>query len=159
MSLVQFRSGQRLTAALLNAMVDEINAIDSSWLDANILLTASSVNPTNYTPTCTYKQIGKTTTALFQITAGGAFTAGTGTYSISTPVIGVPSQGTSGYVRMFDSSAGFAHFGRVALNTTTTFGIQSTATFGGTLSNVGNTFPWVWAAGDIMDGIIIFETP
>lgn len=136
-----------------------IHGLTDAWTSYTPILTAATVNPTNYTGTARWIGSNKFGLMQFQVTAGAAFTAGTGTYSISLPVTAQTALAvTAGAVRLFDSSTGNAILGaRPAVNTATTFGLQATGTYAGALSNIGSAFPWVWAASDIIDGFIVFE--
>lgn len=121
-------------------------------------ITGSVTNPTNYTASGRYVQIGKLCLAMFNITAGASFTAGSGTYTISLPVSARVFAVTAGSARIYDASTGNAHLGvRPALVGANTLGIQYTATHGGSLSTVGAAGPWTWASGDIIDGFLIYE--
>jgi len=127
----------------------------SQWTTGSPALTGSGGNPTGYTSSSRWTRNGSTVIMLFTIVMGAV--PGAGNYSISLPVTAFNTGSTSGTVRLFDSSTGNAHFGRLATNTTTTLGLQVTLAFGGGLANVGAATPWVWAAGDIIDGFIIYE--
>lgn len=138
---------------------DEYETMTAAWTSYTPVLTASSVNPTNYSSTGRWTEIGMTIIYHFQINAITSFTAGTGTYSISLPVNALLAfSGTSGTARLFDSSTGNAHVAtRVAANSATTLGIQTTLTYAGALTNVAATVPWTWAVNDIIDGWLIYE--
>jgi hypothetical protein len=101
--------------------------------------------------------MGSTLFVSFAVTAGGAFTAGSGDYAVSLPLT-VLAGSTAGSARLFDSSTGNAYVGaRVAATTGTTVGFQITPTFLGALGNVAHIFPWTWATGDIIDGFVTCE--
>lgn len=133
-------------------------AFGGAWTAYTPTLTAST-SPTNYTGTGRYKKVGRILVMNFQFTAGASFTAGSGTYGVSTPVPVVVSAITQGSARLYDSSTGNAILGaRVATFNSSSIVFQTTTTYAGTLTNVGNAVPWTWATGDIIDGFAILES-
>ena len=143
----------------------------TDWVDITVgsptsytpVLTAASTNPVlgaGAVQSGRFIQVGKLVTYWFQITFGTTGqAAGSGIYSIALPAAAVApiTQGiAAGAIRLYDSSTGNVHIGaRAAVNSTTTLGIQYSAA--GIIANVGNAAPWVWAAGDIIDGFITYE--
>lgn len=129
------------------------------WAAFTPVLTASTTNPTGYTAAGRWCQIGKLVRYVFTVTAGGGFTPGSGTYSLSLPTDAATTLLlTAGSARLYDSSTGNAHVGvRVAVATSTTLQLQTVLAFGGNLTNVVHSIPWTWASSDIIDGYIDYE--
>jgi len=134
---------------------------DQAWTAYTPTLTASTTNPTNWTNTGKYMQVGKLVVAKFKLLAGGSMTAGSGTYYISAPV--TPAVGEdyaeAGNVSIFDASASLLHKGQLQLdNTNTRFRIEYAAAYPtGGITLVAHNTPWTWAASDAIRGILIYE--
>lgn len=114
---------------------------------------------TPYTAAGQFIQNGKQVTFWFTITLGAAFSMAAGSMTLTLPIAAdmTLSGPTAGAVRLFDSSTGFAILGaRLAIASSTTLGLQTTATYGSALASVAFNFPWTWAVGDIIDGFITY---
>lgn len=160
-----------LTSAKMQQLADNdaylkgvADGLTTGWTAYGPTLTVDvlGTNPTLYTGTGKYVRLGgatgKTVLAFFNIAMGASFTPGSGNYRIGLPVAGVPGGTTCGVARMFDSSTSSSYMDtRVGMATANTLSLQYSATHGGGIANVGNSLPWVWASGDIIDGFIIYE--
>lgn len=131
-----------------------------AWTTYTPTLTGSTTNPTLSAATGQYARFGKSVVVNFGLTISAG---GSGTYTVSLPVPGVTTGNTQGSARLYDSSSGQAVLGaRVSLSGASALQIQATTpqtSLGayGTLANVANNVPWVWANGDILDGFVIYE--
>jgi hypothetical protein len=155
-------AGETATAAMMNTEIrDAITGIQAAWTSFAPVLTASVTSPTMGTAPVVsgkYSRYGKGLVVYqFFIQFGtGAPTAGSGTYSISLPVTANAGPATAGNVRIFDGSTGNAGYIRPQVGTTT-LALQYATTHLGPTAIVGAALPWVWAAGDILDGFVIYE--
>lgn len=106
-----------------------------------------------------YVQVGKQVTVWLKLILGTGATAGTGGYSISLPVSASTVLGAtpSGLLRIYDSSAGAMGYAIPLVTAALTVGLQYPATWLGALGSVGSAAPWAWAAGDIIDGLVVYE--
>jgi hypothetical protein len=125
------------------------------------LVTASTTNPTMGTTglvqTGSYFQIGKLVVYNFAITFGTSMTAGSGTYAVSLPVTASGAPGSMGTARLYHFAGGYV-LANARLGSPTTLNFQYNTTYvTGALVNAGNAGPWVWAAGDIIDGTVTYQ--
>lgn len=145
-----------LDRSRLSSIETQQNAERTAWTSYTPTLGGSTTNPSGVTASGRYMKIGRIVVCWFYVGTGAS--AGSGTYTIGLPVTAVTTAATIGTARLFDNSSGNAYVGaRVGLANTGQASIQYTATWGGTLQNVSATTPWTWAAGDLIDGTIIYE--
>jgi hypothetical protein len=129
---------------------------DMPWISYTPTLTASTTNPTGWTQTGYYMQVGKLVTCKFKLTAG---TAGSGNYRIALPINASVNVADidAGVIVGYDASPGnFALFNAYIANTAYIQMGYST-TYLGAFVGVSNTGPWTWATGDFIRGTITYE--
>jgi len=151
-------AGEVVTASQFNANLRDFGrAFSDAWTSYTPTLTASTTNPTNWTQTGYYMQVGKLVVAKFRLAAGASMTAGSGTYRVALPVNAAYTAGTefaSGGVEMWDASANTIQIGIASPRNTAYLQI----TYPGTTTNtVGNAAPWTWAANDTITGTLTYE--
>lgn len=129
---------------------------DMPWTSYTPTLTASTTNPTNWTQTGYYMQMGKLVVAKFRLNATGTMTAGSGVYRIAFPINALYSSVDYcvGSVDIWDSSPSTVQVGTAIMRSSTYCTIDYS---GATNNNVTNALPWVWASGDNITGTIIYE--
>jgi hypothetical protein len=138
---------------------------NGAWTSYTPVLTAITTNPTmgtGETRNGGYVQIGKLVIYRFAIFFGtSGVNAGSGGYRISLPVngkgTGGPGANSSGSLFLYDSSAGTMFAGSII-----EIGASSTAgpcyyAQNASLTELGATAPWTWAANDQIRGTIIYE--
>lgn len=145
-------SGQVLTAATLNT----IGAVWETWTPA---LTGSATNP-NLGSTGTaigrYARIQKIVIAQAQFVFGGAgIAAGAGFYKCSLPVTAQAAGPASGTALAVDVST-FASTTNVSYLDSTTQAIGIGTGGGGFAASIGSA-TYVWAAGDFIRFLLIYE--
>lgn len=129
---------------------------DLPWTAYTPTLTASTTNPTNWTQTGYYTQIGKLVIAKFKITATASMTAGSGNYRIALPV---NANFTMGDVEV--GTVAISHSG----NTYTPFAYIPNTSFMqllymssvNTAGPVTHSLPWAWTSTDFIRGTITYE--
>lgn len=105
-----------------------------------------------------YQDVGGVITAHFQLAFGAGGTPGAGNYQISLPVPPRLALAVrSGITRGYDSSTGNGAVFMPAVAAGSKLGLQATATWLGSLTNVSSAWPWTWGPGDILDGFIVYE--
>lgn len=140
-------------AAKLNQLRDAIRGFTDPWTSWTPTLTASTTNPTNWTVTGRYMRVGKLVVAHFTLTAAAGVTAGSDQYRVALPA--TPSSsglGVVGPVMLWDVSPGAVSTGVIRL-ATTTYASLIVAPSG----DVNHIYPYTWAAGDFIDGTMIYE--
>lgn len=134
----------------------------TAWTAWTPAVTASVTPPTMGTAsslTGKYYQDGKLVVAKFTIVFGSSgVAAGSGNYRISLPVNATTTNPDTGcIVRLNDSSATAAALTSAQILSATTFQLLYDATLHGTQTLVGAAAPWTWAAGDSLNGTVIYE--
>jgi len=145
-------SGQVLTAATLNT-------IGAAWESWTPTLTGSATNPnlgTTGTSTGRYARINKIVIAQAAFTFGGAgIAAGAGFYKTSLPVTAQASAPASGTALAIDIST-FASTANVVYLDSTTQAVGVGTGGGGFAASIGAA-TYVWAAGDVIRFLLIYE--
>jgi len=156
-----FTAGEKTgVAAKLNQLRDAIRGFTDPWTAYTPTLTASTTNPTGWTTTGYYCQVGKLVVCKFRVMAGASMTTGTGTYRVALPVAANTSSVPdvdAGIVVGYDASPGnFAMFNAYVTNASyVQFGYA--ATHLGAFTAVGNASPWTWANTDFIRGTLTYE--
>jgi fibronectin-binding autotransporter adhesin len=149
-----------ITKLQVNGLTNEFD-VASAWTNFTPTWTAATTNPTNNaTYKCRYKIVGKTVTYHFWITFGATGTYGTGSWSFTLPVTAANSFGGS-------ASLGLLALAKATNSTSVFVGhafAPSTATSTMQLQNPGNSSLWdvntpggVWASGDSIRGVLVYE--
>lgn len=138
---------------------DFARGFTDAWTSYTPTLTASTTNPTNWTQTGYYMQVGKLVVCRFKITAGGSMTAGSGNYRVALPVnanvtVGDIEPGMC--VGVDNSTSAFAMLAPYITNTAYVQ-LGYAATYLGAATVVAHNAPWTWAANDVIRGTIIYE--
>lgn len=153
-------AGEVPTAAHFNDNVrDFARGFTDAWTAYTPTLTASTTNPTNWTQTGYYARVGKLVIAKGTLTAGGAMTAGSGTYRIALPVNAQTALGNAvleGSTYLYDNSTGNAYSIAVPYAANTAY-IQLVYGTGGTGGTVAHNAPWTWAASDSIQFAFSYE--
>ena len=138
---------------------DFARGFTDAWTAYTPTLTASTTNPTNWTQTGYYARVGKLVIAKGTLTAGGAMTAGSGTYRIALPVNAQTALGNAvleGSTYLYDNSTGNAYSIAVPYAANTAY-IQLVYGTGGTGGTVAHNAPWTWAASDSIQFAFSYE--
>ena len=138
---------------------DFARGFTDAWTSYTPTLTASTTNPTNWTQTGYYARVGKLVIAKGTLTAGGAMTAGSGTYRIALPVNAQTALGNAvleGSTYLYDNSTGNAYSIAVPYAANTAY-IQLVYGTGGTVATVAHNAPWTWAASDSIQFAFSYE--
>ena len=138
---------------------DFARGFTDAWTSYTPTLTASTTNPTNWTQTGYYARVGKLVIAKGTLTAGGAMTAGSGTYRIALPVNAQTALGNAvleGSTYLYDNSTGNAYSIAVPYAANTAY-IQLVYGTGGTGGTVAHNAPWTWAASDSIQFAFSYE--
>ena len=138
---------------------DFARGFTDAWTSYTPTLTASTTNPTNWTQTGYYARVGKLVIAKGTLTAGGAMTAGSGTYRIALPVNARTALGNAvleGSTYLYDNSTGNAYSIAVPYAANTAY-IQLVYGTGGTGGTVAHNAPWAWAASDTIQFAFSYE--
>jgi len=145
-------SGQVLTAATLNT-------IGAAWESWTPVLTGSTTNPnlgTTGTSTGRYARINKIVIAQAAFTFNGAgIAAGAGFYKTSLPVTAQAAAPASGTALAVDVST-FASTANVVYLDSTTQAVGVGTGGGGFAASIGSA-TYVWAAGDFIRFLLIYE--
>ena len=157
-------AGEVPTAAMFNANLRDFGrAFSDAFVSYTPTLTASTTNPTGWTQTGYYTQVGKLVLVKFKLTAGASMTAGTGAYRMALPVAANVTIGTStvgGVVEAWDNS--LSSWGtpkpliRDSASSVVAFMYPATWPTG-TQTEVGAAAPWTWAANDFLRGAFWYE--
>ena len=155
-----FSPGNVLTAAQMNAIGENLNAIGGAW--------------TSYTPTWTGLTVGNATQDSRYIKAGrlvvmqmkltfGSTTSVTGTPEFTVPVAldgSYTAFSPVGNAHYLDSSADNGFFSNLVPNVGLT-GVRCFVTLtSGThaqAQNVSSIVPFTWAVSDVMQGLLVYE--
>jgi hypothetical protein len=135
---------------------------DQAWTSYTPAFTASITNPTNWTASGRYTQMGKLVVAKFTIVAGAGVTAGSGVYQFGLPVNAaqtIAMGSFSGYC--YDSSAGTLAT-MSYMEPSVSSGAKGEIRYGaaypsGALLAVASNQPFTWAQGDIITGHVVYE--
>lgn len=110
-----------------------------------------------------YLQIGKFVHCYGSITFGSTATFGSGAYRFGFPVNCSTSMSSgdanlAGNLRLYDTSTAswYSTMSPWAASAST-FGALYGATYGGTITEVGNASPWAWAVGDVIGWNLVYE--
>lgn len=130
---------------------------DGEWTDysASFTLTASTTNPTkgNSSYEARYVKVGKLVVFQFFITIGSSFSAGSGVYQFSLPVTALNNHGVgSGWI--FDNGTAVRAGASIMQYGSSLTLVQMVL---GT-SQVSNSSPQTWAAGDEINGTYTYES-
>jgi hypothetical protein len=150
-------AGEVPTAAHFNDNLRDLGrGFTDAWTSYTPTLTASTTNPTNWTQTGYYCQVGKLVHVKVRLVAGASMTVGSGTYRFALPTTAALTLGTeiAGAFWLYDSSSGNAWLASGNL-----FGTYANliCAAGGTGTTVTNALPWVWAASDTITGSFTYE--
>lgn len=140
--------------------VADVGTWMAAWSSYTPTLRATTTDPTGWTETGYYTQIGKTVIAKFALSAGGSATAGSGYYRVALPVSArsTMDMDVSQHCVLYDYSTGSQIYGSAYIAASDTANCYfSYATSATTLGNVGSSTPWTWAASDAFRGQIIYE--
>ena len=153
-------AGEVPTATHFNENLRDLGrGFADAWTAYTPTLTASTTNPTGWTQTGYYMQAGKLVHVKGTLTAGGAMTAGSGTYRIALPVNAQTALGSAvleGSTYLYDNSTGNAYSIAVPYAANAAY-IQLVYGTGGTGAFVGHNAPWVWAASDTIQFAFSYE--
>ncbi len=137
-----------------DSITDELSALSGSWTDfsSSFSWTASVSNPAlvNAVLVARYQRVGKTVDYLVQITMGSSTTYGSGFYSFNVPATAL-STAPTGSCMIFQHAVGQKSATAFFNTTSTVCLVQGTAL-------VTNTSPMTWAATDILQFSIRYET-
>ena len=152
-------AGEVPTATHFNENLRDFGrAFADAWTSYTPTLTASTTNPTGWTQTGYYMQVGKLVVAKFVVTAGASFTAGSGTYQIRLPVNANLTVGDLEvcFLRInWSGGSGYGHAYLVTGQPTyIRMGYRSSLT---ALANITNAAPGTWASGSFIRGTIVYE--
>jgi hypothetical protein len=103
-----------------------------------------------------YSQIGEIVHAYGFIAFGSSSTYGTGSYTFALPVNAVQTY-LIGTTFMFDNSTGNLMQGLASTSGASLFSSRYGATYGGTITDMGQTAPWTWAENDVFAWNIRYE--
>lgn len=153
-------AGEVPTATHFNDNVrDFARGFTDAWTSYTPTLTASTTDPTNWTQTGYYMQVGKLVHVKGILTAGGSMTAGSGTYRIALPVNAnttILNCPVSGSFLLFDNSSSNLMSHAVGYTNTATY-ISLQYGTGGTRAYVTGAVPWTWAANDTIQFAFTYE--
>lgn len=130
---------------------------DDVWKSYTPALTAATTNPTGYTATGRYVNLGNLVVYSYQFILGA--NVGVGTYFVSLPVPGVPGIGGNiGPCNLFDASTGNNLIGANAvMQGSTVLRMVGSLTHIGVFGNFSDAFPWAMGAGDYIVGDVMYE--
>ena len=135
---------------------DFARGFTDAWTSYTPTLTASTTNPTNWTQTGYYMQVGKLVIAKFDLLAGASMTPGSGFYRVALPVaanVGGIAQFPGGQVLLSGTStAGWTALAWVAAST-----YAELVYAAGTAVTVAHNAPWTWANTHRIRGQITYE--
>lgn len=140
---------------------DFARGFTDAWTSYTPTLTASTTNPTNWTRTGYYMQVGKLVVCRFILTAGGSMTAGSGNYRVALPVNANVAAGDvpgPAQVTLYDASTGARGNPVVALSNTAYIEFRYPSTWPtGASTAVAHNAPWTWASGDLIICGLMYE--
>ena len=153
-------AGEVPTATHFNENLRDLGrAFADAWTSYTPTLTASTTNPTNWTRTGHYMQVGKLVVARIALVAGGSMTAGSGTYRVALPVTAASGQATIPHpANLYDHSTGARClpvamiFDPAYLEFRYPTGWPATGN-----QAVTNAAPWTWDASDQINVNLIYE--
>lgn len=138
---------------------------EAAWTSYTPALTATTTNPTLGSSSNVfghYRKAGRLVVVRAKIQFGTAgVAAGSGNYLISAPVAAESTTNVSrvGRYFLFDNSAGAVAFGHLVWSTTTTLLLEYPATWpSGAQTLVTNAAPWTWAASDLIQYELAYES-
>lgn len=136
-------------------------ALGWEWQPWTPTLTATTTDPSGWTGTGRWYQVGSLVVCRFKLTAQTGMTAGSGTYRVSLPIaadLTISSDTPLGQVALFDlGTGGWTGFAvaTAAQQITVYYHVAAVA---GAWNFVGAALPWTWAAGDVISGTITYES-
>jgi hypothetical protein len=138
---------------------DFARGFTDAWTSYTPTLTASTTNPTNWTQTGYYCQVGKLVHVKGKLLAGASMTAGSGTYRVALPATANTSISDivlGGTLYAWDNSAGVGYtIGVCYLGSSTYFQMFHANNYGANIYT--NTVPWTWAANDFIQFAFTYE--
>lgn len=133
-------------------------ALGWEWQPWTPTLTATTTNPSGWTGTGRWYQVGSLVVCRFKLTAQTGMTAGSGAYRIGLPVTAASGQTAGiGTLLLFDASASAVLLAEAYPADPTYVTLAYPATYGGTLTAVGAAAPWAWTTGDYIRGTLTYE--
>jgi len=155
-------TGSPVSIVATSLLVNDGATIDllAPWTVYTPNFTGSVTNPTNFTSVGHWTRLGKTIIGFWQVTANAGFTAGSGSYSIGLPFVGVNIRQEPGTCRL--SIGGTEYHGGCSMDASdsklTRMRIsESSAAYAAGSSPWGATVPAAMTNGDICSGAFLFE--
>lgn len=152
-ALPSFVTGQILTAADLQKIINALHGVSDSWVDfsSGVAWSSSGTAPVigNGSVAASYTQVNKLVIYKGKITMGSTTTFGTGSWAVAIPVAGNNNAG-SGAAECYDTS-------NTPGKTPATLLIGSTLSFLTITGPAGATTPFTWAVGDHIAWTYIYE--
>lgn len=152
--MTTFLAGEKLTAAKLNALVTP-----AAWTAWDVSFSANFTKG-NATDQSRYFRAGNLIVAHMSLVIGSTTVVGT------LPVFSVPVTRATGpfgggatvaTYRDVSASADYDGFIRLASNTSGYLEIKNVAGANDARTGIGAAVPFTWAAGDLIDGTVIYE--
>lgn len=149
-----FVAGQVLTAAALNAMLTQ-----DAWVSWSVTFTANFTkgNATDQSKHC---RVGRLIVAHMSLIIGSTTAVGTlPVFTLPVPRAAGPFGGgaTVATYRDVSGSADYDGFIRLASNTSGYLEVVNKAGANDGRTGIGAAVPFTWAAGDLIDGTVIYE--
>jgi hypothetical protein len=148
-----FATNDALTAANSNAWISapitNLNTAVGSLTAWTPVLTAATTNPTNYTGTGWYVQVGNFVSAWINIATGASWTAGSGAYTVSLPVTADVTYGQQmiGF-GWLNAGASINTLCNVQQMSSTTLRVVYQSTLVTGVTAIANNLPAAWPAGN-----------
>jgi len=157
-----FAPGDILTAAEMNAIGENLDAVGDAW--TSYTPTWTNVTLGSATQDCAYRLTGKTVDVRIRLVLNGSTITG-------DPEATLPNGETMrtygvtrfplGLAGMFDTSAGSTNMGWVTPSSTTyarvRFAVLNAGVTYGSTTSLSSTVPFTWANGDELLGYFTFE--
>lgn len=134
-------------------VLDELTALSAAWTAYTPVWGASGTQPVlgNGTLVGSYRRVGRTVNVNVKLTMGSTTTFGTGTYTLSLPVLAIAAVCAAGPLYILD--AGTANRSGIAINSSTSVVQMVTSAD----TDVGQLVPQTFAVNDIIMFSMTYE--